>query len=216
MSYAINEIVTGDARQLAPSIADGSIDLVFCDPIYQNIEDYAWLAQTALRVLKPGGVCLAWCSVPNAAPCQQAMERAGLGFVYWLFYTVTAKTWRLNRYQLFCWTTPCLWLRKSGEDMQLSGWIPDTYHDNTVISAANPQGSFTWNKNTSVLIKWIEQFSRPGDLIYDPFAGTGSIPIACRMTDRRFLASEILPERADEARSRLAATPAYMFAGDAA
>lgn len=219
-SYIENEIVTGDARQLAPSIEPGSVSLVFCDPIYQNIEDYAWLAQTALRVLRPRGVCLSWASVPKSGKAQQAMEDAGLEYVYTLFYTVIAKTFRMRWYNLFCWTTPCLWFQRPGEATRPNKWMPDTYQetmiiDNTYISKARPDSPFAWIKNSGVLIKWIERFSKPGDLVYDPFAGTGSIPIACRMTDRRFIASEILPERADEARTRLAATPAYMFAGDA-
>ena len=28
--------------------------------MYQNIDDYRWLAETAARVLKPSGACLVW------------------------------------------------------------------------------------------------------------------------------------------------------------
>jgi hypothetical protein len=220
--YTPNEIVTGDARALAPSIPDGSVDLVLTDPVYQNIDDYRWLAETALRVLRPRGVCLAWASVPKAGKAQQAMEDAGLAYVYTLFYTVVAKAYRMRWYNLFCWTTPCLWFQRPGEATKPNKWMPDTYQetvivpadllDNTTISTANAHGPFAWNKNTGVLVKYISQFSQPGELVYDPFTGTGSVPVACRMTDRRFLAGEILPERADEARARLAATPHSMFA----
>lgn len=224
--YTENEIVTGDARLLAPSIADGSVDLIFTDPVYQNIEDYTWLAETALRVLRPRGVCLAWASVPKSGKAQQAMEDAGLEYVYTLFYTVIAKTYRMRWYNLFCWTTPCLWFQRPGEATKPNKWMPDTYQetivlpadilDNTTISTANAHGPFEWNKNTGVLVKWLEQYSKPGELVYDPFTGTGSVPVACRMTDRRFIAGEINAERAEEARARLAATPRYMFAEQAA
>src|SRR5260221_11386922 len=60
----INEIETGDARELAKSIPDESVDLVFFDPPYlkQNSENgiYAWTAQEAARILKPGGFCLTY------------------------------------------------------------------------------------------------------------------------------------------------------------
>jgi len=53
-----NQIVTGDARVLAERIPDESIDLIFTDPVYQNIDDYRWLAETAARVLKLDRACL--------------------------------------------------------------------------------------------------------------------------------------------------------------
>lgn len=210
--YEINTIVTGDARKLAASIPDGSVDLILTDPVYQNIDDYAWLAKTAMRVLKPGGVLLAWASVPRAGRAQQAMEDAGMQYVYTLFYTVVAKTFRMRWYNLFCWTTPCLWFQRPDEATRPNRWMPDTYSetviiDNTTISSAAPHGSFVWNKNIGVLIKYIEQYSDPGDIVYDPFAGTGSVPIACRATSRNFIASEIDSDRAAEARARIAATP---------
>lgn len=218
----VGEIATGDARRLAPSIPDGSVDLILTDPVYQNLGDYRWLAQTALRVMRPRGVVLAWASVPKAGKAQEIMEEQGLEYVYTLFYTVTAKTYRMHWYNLFCWTTPLMWFQRPGEATKPNKWMPDTYSetiilphdvlDNTFVSQAATQGPFRWNKNTGVLVRYIERFSKPGELVYDPFTGTGSVPIACRMTDRRFLASEIDPARADEARARLAATPLYMFA----
>lgn len=218
--YILDQIVTGDARQLAPSLADGSVGLVFCDPVYQNIEDYAWLAEQSLRVLRPRGVCLTWASVPKAGRAQQIMEDAGLEYVYTLFYTVVAKTYRMRWYNLFCWTTPCLWFQRPGEATRPNKWMPDTYRetvilppevlDNTVTATANPEDPFAWNKNTGVLRQWMSRFSRPGDVVWDPFAGSGSVPVAAKMLGRRCYASELVAGRADEARARLAATPEPM------
>jgi adenine-specific DNA-methyltransferase len=225
-AYRLGEIVTGDARQLAPSIADGSVDLVFCDPVYQNLDDYAWLAEQSLRVLRPRGVCLAWASVPKAGRAQQAMEDAGLEYVYTLFYTVVAKTYRMRWYNLFCWTTPCLWFQRPGEATRPNRWMPDTFQetvilppevlDNTVSASANPDDPFAWNKNTGVLKRWLERFSKPGEVVWDPFAGSGSVPVAARITGRRFFASELVADRAEEARARLLATPEPMILAPAA
>ena len=49
-------IYIGDAKPLCEDIPDESIDLIFTDPIYQNMDDYAWLAEMASRKLKPN-----WC-----------------------------------------------------------------------------------------------------------------------------------------------------------
>ena len=58
--YDLDTIVTGDARELAQALPDESIDLIFTDPVYWQIDDYAWLAELAARVLKPGGNVLAY------------------------------------------------------------------------------------------------------------------------------------------------------------
>src|SRR5437868_6367545 len=55
-----NQIITGDARELAQYIPDESVDLIFTDPVYQDIGDYVWLVQTAKRILKPNSACLMW------------------------------------------------------------------------------------------------------------------------------------------------------------
>lgn len=55
----LDEIITGDAREVVKEIPPESIDCIFTDPVYQNIDDYRWLATEALRVLKPKGMLLA-------------------------------------------------------------------------------------------------------------------------------------------------------------
>lgn len=215
----IDQILTGDARDLAPAIPDNSVDLVFTDPVYQNIDDYRWLAKQVLRVLKPKGLLLAWCSKPKLGRCQLAMEDAGLEYVYTLDYTVQAKTYRMRWYNLFCWTTPCLWMQRPGEASRPRRWLPDTFIDtilldeepvevravlsDTFISTGGPSGSYIWNKNLHVLKAWLDAFSAPGAVVWDPFTGSGSVPVVCQLLGRHFIASEIKPEVADEARTRV-------------
>ena len=49
----------------------------------------------------------------------------------------------------------------------------------------------------------IRAWSRPGDLVLDPFAGSGSIPAAARRLGREVACSELLPEWARQASDRL-------------
>ena len=57
--FDLDSIVTGDARALAAELPDACVDLILCDPVYWNIEDYRWLGHLAERVLVPGGALLA-------------------------------------------------------------------------------------------------------------------------------------------------------------
>src|SRR5882672_5100004 len=59
------------------------------------------------------------------------------------------------------------------------------------------------HKPFSVLSALIRQWSKPGDLLLDPFAGSGSIPAAAVRLARRAACSEIDPQWADRVTRRL-------------
>jgi DNA modification methylase len=58
------------------------------------------------------------------------------------------------------------------------------------------------------LVKWIPALTKPGEVIADPFTCTGTIALACKMTGRRFVGTEVDPDRVAVARKRLAACSA--------
>ena len=95
----INEILLGDSKEIAKDIPDVSMDLCFTDPIYQNMEDYAWLAKTAQRVLKPDKPLIVFCSSRKVRQTQEAMDPF-LTFKVLMFYTVKAKISFLNAYKI--------------------------------------------------------------------------------------------------------------------
>lgn len=47
------------------------------------------------------------------------------------------------------------------------------------------------NKPTFTVSVLVTMFSREGDLVLDPFAGYGSIPLVCELFGRRWLAVEV-------------------------
>jgi site-specific DNA-methyltransferase (adenine-specific) len=51
----------------------------------------------------------------------------------------------------------------------------------------------------------VRQWSRPGDLVLDPFAGSGSIPAAALRLARRAACAEIEPDWAERVSRRLSA-----------
>lgn len=55
------------------------------------------------------------------------------------------------------------------------------------------------------VMKWcLELFSKPGDLVLDPFMGSGTTGVACALMDRRFLGIERDPEYLRMATRRIA------------
>jgi len=65
-------------------------------------------------------------------------------------------------------------------------------------------GNHPNHKPFTVLEALLRQWSRPGDLVLDPFAGSGSIPAAALRLHRRAACSEIEGEWAGRASRRLA------------
>lgn len=51
----------------------------------------------------------------------------------------------------------------------------------------------------------VEDFTDPGDLVWDPYCGSGTTGVACVVTGRRFLGHEMQPRYAELARKRLEA-----------
>jgi len=186
-----------DAKDATRDIPDESVDLIFTDPVYQNIQDYEWLAQTAARILKPNKPLFCFCSNVKQYDVQPVMKKY-LTFEMPFIYTVVAKSYSLHRYHTFVWTTPCLLFSK-GHALP-HHWLPDTFISTKPRSKDN---SHKWNKNVEVYVKWIEAFTQPGDIVFDPFCGGGTTGIAAKELDRYFLGFEIMADVAEEACSRI-------------
>lgn len=112
-----DQIVTGDARVLAERIPDVSVDLIFTDPVYDRIEDYAWLAETAARVLKPDRAALVWCGIQWIRETMNALADGGLS-IRWTFGAVRPKGFPSGRFfqKGFSNWQCCVWCEKGKSD----------------------------------------------------------------------------------------------------
>lgn len=202
-NFELNEIYTGDARELSHGIPDESIDLIFTDPVYDRIDDYRWLAETAARVLKPEGSLLAFQGVNLISETLQQMP--------------------INYRGLFCWR-----LMGSGKGnhnkiygktidngnwlLWFGGWpkkhlplVWDSYNNwSTKIG-------FHWQKDPALVMRFIADFTDSYSIIFDPFCGSGTVPAVCKMLGRNYLAFEIDPETAERARERVQNTQPPLF-----
>ena len=68
----------------------------------------------------------------------------------------------------------------------------------------------------SILSPLIEFFSKPGELVIDPFAGSGSTAVAAVLTGRRYCGIELEASYCDLARNRLAGAQRYKTGSQAA
>lgn len=194
--YSLNEIYIGDAFELGRSIPSESLDMIFCDPLYDRPDDYEHLAELAARTLKPNTACLVYCSDIKQFEIKEVMSKH-LRFIKPLYYTVKAKPSCLRGYNIFIWTTPCLWFAKG------NGFPHKRTIDTIISTAGRPDGKHKWNKNIEAYSRWIQDFTLPGAVIFDPFTGSGTAPAAASMFGRNYLAFERDAHEAQSARDRL-------------
>jgi len=198
-----NQIVTGDARELAKRIPDESIDLIFTDPVYQNIDDYRWLAETAARVLKSDGQILIYQAHKFLPETMEALNP--LQYVWMLAENTAngnARYWPLH---LFVNWRPLLWYAKS-KGRPCNSLMPD------MIRITNDSGNnHIWHKYEGVVIRWLDVMTNADSVILDAFTGGGTVPAVCKMLGRNYVAFEIDPATADLARERVANTQPPLF-----
>lgn len=197
--FELNTIITGDARELAKRIPDESVDLIFTDPVYQNIDDYRWLAETASRILVEGGSVLVylahyWLDKVLAAMTPHLQYR-------WLLVEKKISSGALIwSYRLYSHYIPLLWLSKGK---------PKGKPSRIDFLWSLPKGAevnHPWSKNRCRIEYWLRRFSEINDIILEPFCGGGAVVAACKTTNRFYLAFETDPNVADLARQRVANT----------
>lgn len=199
--YELNSIITGNSQELCAALPDESVGLILTDPDYNKLEDYRWLGELAMRVLKPNSACLAWVSANRQYECKALMQESGLNFSWPFHYITPASQKMLHLYGIISCVTPCLIFTKGRR--KASPYLLDYME-----TRGKAEDGFAWQKNTKVLSKLLRVYSKPGDLVLDCFAGVGSLPVACKLNNRNFIAFELDAKRAEKGRRRVAATVA--------
>jgi hypothetical protein len=201
----LNQIITGDARELAKRIPDESVDLIYCDPVYWNIEDYSWLALVAERVLKNGASVVAQVGTHFRYDAETAMRCSTLQPCPLLVETLTANggTQQNWKHRSIIGWKPYIWMSKGARS---GNWVRDC-----IPSGGRDKQAHIWGDSYKTFINHISRLTSVGDVIYDPFTGGGTVPAVCKMLGRNFIASEIDPDTAERARERLRMTQPPLF-----
>jgi site-specific DNA-methyltransferase (adenine-specific) len=229
--FSIDEVYPGDSLELMPEIPSGCIDLIVTDPPfaidfkarkgnynrtgdrvlegYREIEsgDYLsfttqWLGQ-AFRILNDAGSFYVFSGWSNLKDILIGLDMAG-------FSTVNHLIWK---YQFGVFT------RKK--------FVTSHYH--ILFAVKNPK-KYTFNKidhypedvweinreywkgkvktptklPVKLVTKILRYSSNEGDLVFDPFLGSGTVAVASKMLNRRYLGFEIVDEYLEFAQARLA------------
>jgi site-specific DNA-methyltransferase (adenine-specific) len=182
------EIRTGDFREVLADIPDQSVDAIVTDPPY-NVEGvplYSDLSAFAARVLKPGRLCVTYCG-KMALP--EHFERLGEH----LEYVWTGAIFLPGRHTVF--------RRK----MIFGRWRPVAFFSagqyevrTTIVDALWAEGrgekqpeDHPWQQAIGPFERLVEMAAKPGELVMDPFLGSGTTGLACIFAERQFIGCDV-------------------------
>lgn len=192
--YTLNSIITGDARELAKAIPSESVDIIFTDPIYDEKWIYSWLAEFALRVLKPSGACLIWSNGKWHKINTDWLEESGLTYRY-TFTNIMVRAIAPMNGHIISRANRVVWLDNANQS-KMTGYLAD----GSATTVQKWHKSWEWSKSPKYCEMVLEAFAEPNQIVVDPFCGAGTIPAVSKMFGYRYLGFELDNDRANKAR----------------
>ena len=175
----------GDFEEVFKDIPDGSIDCIITDPPYPKefIDVWSKLSRFAKRVLKPNGYCVAY---SGQMYLPEVMKRMCENLDYYWTFAVyhEGQTQIVNGINLMCRWKPVL-IFQNGKKK-----IENTFQD-YFISEQREKNGHDWQQSKSGVAYLIEMFTKKGDTILEPFAGSGTTMIVAKAKGRNVIGAEI-------------------------
>jgi DNA modification methylase len=209
-SNFLNTVILGDCCLVMQHFPSASIDLVVTDPPYlinyqsrdgrtiAGDTNDAWLLPAfgeAYRVLKSGGFCISFYGWSKADRYLAAWREAGFRPVGHLVliksYTSGAAFLQYRHEQAYL-------LAKGRVDCPPSP-ISDVLYWKYTGNRLHPT-----QKPIRALTSLVRAFSKPSDVVLDPFCGSGSVPLAAKISGRRYIGIEVQQDYYEVAQKRLA------------
>lgn len=183
----------GDCTNLQLDLA--SVDLILTDPPYIAEDNWCWnwIAWMADRFLKKGGSVVALMGVLNMPQAFSAFADYGAGLKFWWCNTMTYNSpVCLRGRNIHNWYKPALWYCKGTHPR-----ISTTSYPEDCVRAPREKSAHPWQQGLSWFTYWCSVLSSPGELVLDPFCGSGTTLLAAKRLGRRAIGIEI-DERACE------------------
>lgn len=182
------EVITGDCLEVMRGMDAGSVDAVITDPPYLGYEyDWGYVDMTE--------------------------------FPQWVLDLRWFCFWSKSEFPL-SWTARHIWSKANRNIGKGAEQYEEIYERNgkktglvyrhavidSVMNAQLNRDHFfnhPTQKPINLMRKLVERYTKRGDLIFDPFCGSGTTGVACVQTGRNFIGIEIDPGYADIARARI-------------
>jgi len=213
-----NRIIHGDCVEVLKTLPTGSVDFVLTDPPYfvnyrdrtgrslandgeADMEKVLAAFPEIHRVLKLDALCISFYGWQAIDAFMGAWKSAGftpVDHIVWRKEYASSRWYCSRRHeQAFVLAKG----RPPRPSQPLDDVRPWTYSGNR----AHPT-----EKHIDVLKPLIEAFTQPGALVLDPFAGSGSTPVAAALARRRYIGIELEAKYCRHAEKRLNGVARHM------
>ena len=192
-----NQIICGDSKQVLSHFPNNSIDLVITDPPYlcrykdrqgrtlandDNPDGVLPVYNELFRTLKPNSYCLSFYGWTAIAEFSAAWTNAGfrtVGHIVWPKRYASKKGVVEYRHE-------SAFVLAKGYPDKPQNLISDVQNWHYTGNRSHPT-----QKAVSVIEPLVRSFSKPGDLILDPFSGSGTTAVAAALHDRDYIGIEL-------------------------
>jgi adenine-specific DNA-methyltransferase len=206
----LNQVIHGDCLTIIPTIPSLTIDLVIADPPYlvnylprdrrtvANDANHDWLlpAFTEIyRLLKPNTFCVSFYGWPQVDQFMATWKRVGFSPVS---HIVGVKEYpsREGYTRSF---HEVMYLLAKGRPPKPTQPLDDVMEWHYTGNPLHPT-----QKPVEVIQTLVETFSKRGDVVLDPFAGSGTTGVAARNCGRQFILIEKVWRHWKDAHDRIA------------
>jgi len=187
-----------DCDQGMGELPDNSVDLIFTDPPYvkdQYKAAYETLAKHGPRVLKPSGFLITYAPQYRL---HEIMQMMGEDLEYYWICSQLNNRESILVYQknAICLFKPILIYQKPPRKMCKEAFVD-------VISGKKQKKFHPWEQSIHDALHLLSRFAGPGDMILDPFMGSGTTILAAKLLGLEAIGFEIDPDTYRTASERL-------------
>lgn len=208
-----NQIIKEDCVKFLKTLPNNCIDLIITDPPYGDNVAYGWNNKTIVNNENPLINCLA------LAECYRVLRKNSTlyNFTNWKHYPFLVEF--IMKYTKFKIRHLIVWKK---HNFGLGWAFRHQYELVLVLEKGKPKYNLTdfsdvqtcshinhnkanhpHEKPTDLIMRMIKHSSKEGDLILDPFCGSGSVCVASQQMARRFIGIDLDDKWVGVARERL-------------
>lgn len=192
------ELREGPLLEALADLPDESVDLILTDPPYPYEFIHVWseLGQLAARVLTARGALIAYTGHRYLDECLDRLREHGLRY-HWMGAVLHAGSSRsVQDTRVFTQWRPVLWLSRFS-------WDPPRWTQDHLVSHEREKNDHEWQQSLGPFLQYVEAFSDHGQLVVDPFLGSGTTGVAATRMGRRFVGCDVDPGAVRVARERI-------------
>lgn len=181
-------LIKASVEEMVTAIEESSVDVIITDPPYSKeyLDCFSSLARFAFKVLKP---------------CKSLLVMVGQSYlpeVFRLLCEQMSYHWSLA-YLTPGGQSPQIWPRKINTFWKPVIWLTKgkyegkEWHGDVFSSDVNDNDKrfHHWGQSESGISRLVEAFSKPDDVVCDPFLGGGTTALVATRLGRRFIGSDI-------------------------